>query len=103
MSKKRQSIKAVIYDRRGRVLSIGYNSYLKTHPIQAHHARVAGEPERMFLHAEIHALVRCRDLSKADKIFVSRWDNNGRPKLAKPCKICQSAIDAAGIKKVVHT
>lgn len=103
MPKKRQSIKAVIYDRRGRVISIGHNSYLKTHPMQAQHARAAGEPDRTFLHAEIHAIVRCRDISKADKIFVSRWDHNGRPKLAKPCKICQSAIDAAGIKKIFHT
>jgi len=103
MSKKRQTIKAIIYDRRGRVLSIGYNSYVKTHPMQARHAQQAGEPDRQFLHAEVHAIVRCRDLGRADKIVVSRWDNQGRPKLARPCKVCESAISAAGIKKIFHT
>lgn len=103
MPKQRQAIKAIIYDRRGRVLSMGYNSYFKTHPMQARHAQQAGEPDRQFLHAEIHAIVRCRDLSRADRIFVSRWDHQGRPKLAKPCKICESAIAAAGIKKIFHT
>jgi tRNA(Arg) A34 adenosine deaminase TadA len=103
MSRKKPVIKAVIYDRKGRVLSIGFNSYIKTHPMQAKHAAAAGEPDRTFLHAEIHAIVRCRDLSRADKIFVSRWDSLGRPKLAKPCKVCQSAIKAAGITRIHHT
>jgi tRNA(Arg) A34 adenosine deaminase TadA len=103
MARKRPAIKAVIYDRKGRVLSIGYNSYVKTHPMQARLAMAAGEPDRTFLHAEVHAIVRCRDLQKAHRIFVSRWDSQGRPKLAKPCTICQSAIKAAGIKHIFHT
>lgn len=103
MSKKRQTIKAVIYDRKGRVLSIGHNSYVKTHPLQARHAQAAGEPHRFFLHAEIHAIVKCKNLNRAAKIFVSRWDNQGRPQLAKPCAVCQSAIKAAGIREIFHT
>lgn len=103
MPKSRQNITAVIYDKRGRVLSIGKNQYLKTHPLQAKHAHAVGQHERMFLHAEIHAIVRCKQLHKAYKILVSRWDRKGNPMLAKPCMICQSAIKSAGIKIVEHT
>lgn len=101
--KQRQQITAVIYDRKGRVLSVGQNSYVKTHPLQVKHANKTGHPEKQFLHAEVHAIVRCRDLSKAYRIFVSRWDKNGNEALAKPCPVCISAIRAAGIKIVEHT
>ena len=99
----RQILSAVIYDRKGRILSIGQNSYVKTHPLQAEHAKRAGLPEKQFLHAEIHAIVRCKDLTKAHKIFVSRWGKNGQPMYARPCPVCMSAIEAAGIELVEHT
>lgn len=99
----RQVLTAVIYDKRGRVISVGQNSYVKTHPLQAKHAAEVGLPDKQFLHAEIHAIVRCKDLSKAHKIFVSRWDKKGNPMLAKPCPVCMSAIEAAGIELIEHT
>ena len=103
VSKQSYRITAVIFDKRGRVLSIGQNSYVKTHPMQAMYAKKVGSPFKQFLHAEIHAIIRCRDLSKAHKIFVSRWNKNGEPLLAKPCKVCQSAIKAAGIEIIEYT
>lgn len=103
MATKQQTLSAVIYDRKGRVLSVGQNSYVKTHPLQAAHAKKVGRDEKVFLHAEIHAIVRCRDLSRAHKIFVSRWDAHGNAVLAKPCPVCMSAIEAAGIEIVEHT
>ncbi len=99
----KQALTAVIYDKRGRVISVGQNSYVKTHPLQALHAQRAGLPEKQFLHAEIHAIIRCKDLTKAHRIFVSRWDSKGNPALAKPCPVCVSAIEAAGIQLVEHT
>jgi tRNA(Arg) A34 adenosine deaminase TadA len=96
-------LSAVIYDKRGRIISVGQNSYVKTHPLQAKHAVQVGLPDKQFLHAEIHAIVRCRDLSKAHRIFVSRWDSKGNPALAKPCPVCISAIEAAGIEVIEHT
>lgn len=96
-------VTAVIYDKKGRVLSIGQNSYVKTHPIQAKHAKKVGLPDKQFLHAEVAAIIKCKDISKAYKIFVSRWNANGEPLLAKPCPICASAILAAGITIVEHT
>lgn len=100
---RQQTLTAVIYDRKGRVLSVGQNSYVKTHPLQAEHATKVGLPERIFLHAEIHAIVRCRNLEHAHRIFISRWNESGKSSLAKPCPICDSAIKAAGIKIVEYT
>jgi deoxycytidylate deaminase len=103
MSKRRFNIKAVITDKRGRVLSIGYNSYVKTHPFQAKHAEKVGLHLKTFLHAEIHAILKCRNLEKAHKISIYRFDRSGNPKIAKPCPVCQSAIEEAGIEVIEHT
>lgn len=102
-ARQRQSLTAVIYDKKGRVLSVGQNSYHKTHTMQAFHAEKVGRPEKIFLHAEVSAIVRCKDLHRAHRIFISRWDHNGNPKLAAPCPVCVSAIEAAGIKRIEWT
>lgn len=96
-------VTAIIYDRRGKVLGVGQNSYVKTHPLQARHAEKAGEPYKQFLHAEIHAITKCRDLKKAHKIFITRYNKQGQPVLAAPCPICLSAIKESGIKHIEHT
>lgn len=85
------------------MLSVGSNSYVKTHPMMAVHARRAGEPHKVFIHAEVSAIVRCKDLSKAHRLVVFRYLEDGSPANARPCPICQSAIKAAGIKIVEHT
>ena len=103
MSKSRFDITAFIYDKRGKVLSVGKNSYVKTHPLQHKHAEKVGLPDKIFLHAEIHAIARCKHLNKAHKIVVMRFDKSGNPSNAKPCPVCRSAIEATGIKIVEHT
>ena len=100
---KKHEITAIIRDKRGRVLSIGQNSYIKTHPLMAYHSSKVGQPYRQFIHAEVHAITRCHDLTKAYKISVFRYNAQGNPVLAKPCAICQSAITAAGIRHIEHT
>ncbi len=102
MSRK-HSLTAIIYDKKGRVLSVGQNSYVKTHPLQKKFAEKTGNPHKITLHAEIAAIVKCRSLSKAHTIKIFRFDGDGRPGLAKPCKICADAIRAAGIKNIQHT
>lgn len=99
----RHSITAIIQDKRGRTLSIGRNQYEKTHPLQARMAMDTGTPMRVFLHAEISALVKCKDWRKAYKIVVTRYTKDGKPALAKPCAACERAIALAGIKLVEHT
>lgn len=102
MSRK-HVITAIIKDRKGRTLSIAQNSYIKTHTLQAYHANKVGLPEKQFLHAEVHAITKVRDLTKAHSISIFRYGANGNPIKAAPCPICQSAIEAAGIKIIIHT
>jgi len=103
MSKKRFDMIAIIYDKRGRVISVGKNSYFKTHPLQHKHSNIVGLPDKQFLHAEIHAISLCRNIKKAHKIVVMRFDTQGNPKNAKPCPVCQNAIESVGIKIIEHT
>ncbi|MCK9530458.1 MAG: hypothetical protein M0R77_07845 [Gammaproteobacteria bacterium] len=100
MSSVKHALKAVIYDKRGRVLSVGENSYTKTHRVQAEYAERAGTPHKIYLHAEAAAILKCRDLSKAHRIFVSRTNKRGDFLLAKPCPACELMIKESGIKVV---
>ena len=101
--RQEQVITAIIYDKKGRILSIGKNSYVKTHPKQAMYANRVGLPHKHFLHAELDAIIRCKDLSKAKKIFVARVKRDGNYGNAEPCPICREAIKDAGIKNVEWT
>lgn len=103
MSKKKFEVSAIIYDKRGNILSIGKNSYVKTHPLQAMFAKEVGEEHKVFLHAEIHAIVRCVDLDRAHRIAIFRYNEAGLAVLAKPCKICQAALRKTPIKVIEHT
>jgi tRNA(Arg) A34 adenosine deaminase TadA len=99
---KQHSIKAILYDKKGNILSIGSNSYTKTHPLQAKYANQVGEPKKIFLHSEIDAIIKCKDISKAYRIEVYRFYKDGKPANAKPCKICENALNQLGIQ-VWHT
>ena len=96
----KHQLTAIIYDKKGKVLSIGQNNYTKSHPKMSLHAKACGEPYKIFLHAEVAAILKCKDLSKAHKIFVYREGKNGTPLKAQPCKICMSAIAATPIKHI---
>lgn len=96
-------IKATIYDKNDNVLSSAENNYAKSHPIQARFARDAGQPDRIFLHAEIAALVKLPRNSNPHKIFVERFYKSGKPANAKPCKVCEAALKHYGIKFVEYT
>lgn len=61
-----------------------------------------GHPEKMYLHAEVQALLRCGD-KKPYKLIVQRFDSEGKPAMAKPCPICQKALQLYGVKEVWYT
>lgn len=107
MPKQQQEITATIYDRKGRVLSIGKNSYIKTHPMQFKYSKLAGEEYSAygyaFIHAEIDAINRCKNLDKAYKIRVTRVRRDGSYGMACPCKACAIAISHTPIKVIEHT
>jgi deoxycytidylate deaminase len=95
-------VKATCFDKRGRVISIGFNSYTRTHPKQAKLAKIAGLEEKQTLHAEIAAIIKARG-KPIHSIMVERYHRDGKPALAAPCPVCQLAIKMAGIKHVHHT
>jgi cytidine deaminase len=100
--KQMHNITAILFDKRGRPLSIGRNSYTKTHPLQAQAAEAAGEPYKVFLHAEIDAIVRCRDMNKAVKMVVMRYNKHGVPMNAAPCNICRRFLQQYSLQ-IQHT
>jgi len=100
---QRQAVTAFIYDKRGRLLSTGFNSYIKTHTVQAKAANKVGRPSCIYLHAEIAALVKIKDWSKAYKLVVMRYLKDGTPANAAPCTICREVIGQSGIQEVQHT
>jgi tRNA(Arg) A34 adenosine deaminase TadA len=95
-------LQATCYDKLGRVISVGANNYTKTHPVQSHFAKLAKVPEKIYLHAEIAALLNCKD-KKPYSIFIERYTKSGAPALAAPCPACLAAIKAWGISKISYT
>ena len=94
---------ATVYDKRGNVLTQAQNNYLQTHPIQARFAEQVGQPSRIYLHAEIAALVKLRKGQRPYKIVIERKGKDDRPRLAKPCPVCEAAIKFYGLKRVEYT
>lgn len=88
--------------RRNRVVSVGINSYTKTHPTQSLFSKLAGQPKREYLHAEIAALLKApRD---SDTLVVIRTDRLGNFACAKPCPVCSLALtELFPNMRVVHT
>ncbi len=66
-------------------------------------ADAVGMSARIYLHAEIAALVKIKDWSKAYKLVVTRFNSKGIPVMAKPCPCCQHIIKETAIQIVEHT
>lgn len=99
--KKRYEITALAYDKRGRLLSVGKNSYVKTHPLQRKYGMLVGRPKAIYMHAELDALLKAR--GPVHKLVVMRYDTDGKPAPAAPCATCQRAIADFGVKEVEHS
>lgn len=95
----RHVVKAKVYSRRGTLISEATNSYSKTHPLMLFFGKQVGVLNKVFLHAEIAALLKC-GTQAPHKLVVERHTKDGKPALAKPCAICQRAIEAWGVKQV---
>lgn len=94
-------VAAFLTDKQGNIISKGVNSYTKTHPMQAEYAEKSGHEEKIYLHAEIAALVKAK--KKPYAIYIARKFKNEEFALAKPCPVCSLALKEAGVKKVVYT
>ena len=102
MSRKRYHILAKCYDKRKRVISVGENSYTKTSTVMSYFAEKVGLPKKIYLHAEVQSLLRCKD-TQPYKLTIERYDDKGGPALAKPCPVCVEAIKAWGVCVVEYT
>lgn len=87
-------------NKKGKILSIGINSS-QSHPLQARLALKNGHRDQIGLHSEIAAIVKSR--SPIYCLIVVRVLHNGEMAMAKPCRICQEAIQLAGIKIIIYS
>jgi len=101
-SKSRKRVGALLLNK-NKVISQGVNQDTKSHPFQAKLADMVGLSEKIYLHAEISALVKCK--SEVDTIVVARLGGHEGNELrnAKPCPICSLAIEQAGIEHIYYT
>lgn len=93
---------AIIKDKKGGLLSLGKNSYIKTHPLMYKTARSNGNfnPLTVYIHAEVDAIVKCKNIEKAYSIDVYRINSAGKYVSSKPCSVCLSVIQSTGIRKI---
>jgi len=109
MKDKRHCLVSYVLDSKYRIIATGYNSYSKTHSLQARIAAMTKNRSRIFLHSEIAALARIirnrkiKPIENASKIFIIRFNKNGSLALACPCEICRIAIQLSGIEEIIYT
>jgi deoxycytidylate deaminase len=100
--RKKYLILAKAYDSKGRLLSVSWNDYKKSHPVMKYFSEKANIPFKEYLHAEISAILKARD-KQVHTLTVERYNKDGSTALAKPCRVCQEAIKAYGISVVKYT
>tara|TARA_R100000005_G_scaffold92238_1_gene65511 strand:- start:1281 stop:1673 length:393 start_codon:yes stop_codon:yes gene_type:complete len=101
-SPSKKQVGAVLLNK-NKVVMTATNLETKTHPLQASFAIRVGRPEKIYLHAEISALIKCRD--ECDTIVVARLGghNHDELRMAKPCPVCALALKEAGITNIHYT
>lgn len=101
-SPSKKKIGAVLL-RKNRVIITATNLEKKTHPLQASLAKKVGLKEKIYLHAEVNALIKSRE--KADTIVVARIGGHFHNELRNscPCKICQMALEMNNISRVIYS
>lgn len=91
---------AAVYDKRGRLLATGVNQPHKSHTLQAKYAKKAGQERKIFLHAEVAALVKTR--KDPHTMQVVRIGPKEFAKPSRPCPVCRMAAEEAGIREIVY-
>ena len=102
ISRSRKRVGALLLYK-NRIITYGVNQDTKSHPLQARLAEAVGLKEKIYLHAEISALVKCK--TEVDTIVVARLGGHNGNELrnARPCKICSLALEQAGIQHIYYT
>lgn len=102
LANRKQRICAIVTDKRDRILSIGCNSYSKTHPKMFYYCEVTNQQHKIFLHAELDAIIKVKN-GIPETMYIARVDKQGNPLPCHPCSICNLALKDAKIKTVIHT
>lgn len=84
--------------RGGRLLAVGVNRHTNSPKIIEQGAK----KEHCSVHAEVAALRRVASAVGA-VVYVARINPAGIPVLSAPCPACAEALEAAGVRRVVHT
>ena len=100
-NKKKYTVFCAALNINGDIISVGTNSYTKTHPMQKKLAQKCGNSNREYLHAEVAALVKCR--KQVCSLVVVRMTRTGIVRMARPCPICFQAMKEAGVIKVYYS
>lgn len=99
---------AAIIIRGGSVISVGFNK-VNTNAFVEHYtdlARGRGRDFCLSTHAEQDAILKARGKVnlRGCKIFVARRKKiDGSPGMARPCPICENALQSYGIRKAYYT
>lgn len=101
MKHQKYTLLAKAYNR-NKLIAVGINDYKKSHPLMHRLAQKVGLPKKIFLHAEVLALLRCKE-QVPTKVTVERYNQDGEMALAKPCPICMEAMKLWGVKQVEYT
>jgi tRNA(Arg) A34 adenosine deaminase TadA len=99
-SPSKKKVGAILLNK-NKVVMTATNLETKSHPLQASFAVRVGLPEKIYLHAEISALIKCKE--DVDTIVVARVNNQGKLRMAKPCPICSLALKESGISNIHYT
>lgn len=92
-----------LFDKRGVLCGHGFNEP-KTHPLQAKYALRVGRPGRIYLHAELAAILdNRRGVREAPHLAcVVRLGKGGELRASFPCPVCLAALKHVGVKKVLY-
>lgn len=99
-SPSKKKVGAVLL-RKNKVIATAVNLEKKTHPLQAKFAQRVGLVEKIYLHAEVSALIKARE--DADTIVVARVNNQNKLRNSCPCKVCALALEEAGVKNIYYS
>ncbi len=99
-SPSRRRVGAVLL-RKSKLVSTAVNLEQKSHPLQAKLAEKVGLSEKIYLHSEIHALIKAKE--DADTIIVARVNTQDKLRMAKPCPICALALEQSGVKNIYYS
>lgn len=101
-SPSKKKIGAVLL-RKNKVITTATNLQHKSHPLQAQLAERVGLKEKIYLHAEINALIKARE--DVDTIVVARIGGHFHNELrnSKPCPICRMALEMNNVRRIIYS